>query len=134
MHEKKKKFLLFQHAVNNEHEDVLEELSEKWLLMEYKHNVSGAAANAYWDLAFKLVPRVLELKKKKVPKFVHQRRKLINDDCPKIEMEFYFRKKEDDSIVKFSGTNAPLKQYQNNSKYEKLYELAYVQVWPIYLL
>ena len=94
-----------------------------------KHRVSAAAANSFWEAAFKFIPTVLEEKKeKKVPQFIQQRRKLYADYCPPVHMEYCYRKKLDSSIIKFHGSSAPLKAYQNNKQYEKLYEMAHVKV------
>ena len=107
--------------------DYLEKMTEKWYLAQMKHHVSAEAANSFWDLAFKYVPQCLQQRQKKVPKFVHQRRKLFLDHCPEVHMEYSYRNKLTGEIVEYKGTTAPIKLYQNNN-YEKLYELAYVKV------
>ena len=91
------------------------------------HHVSAAAANAFWDVAFKSIPPVLE-KKRKIAKFIQQRRKLVRDYCPQIHMEYCFRRKSDNAIIKHHGPSAPVKAYQSNEKYEKLYEMGYIEV------
>ena len=100
-----------------------------------KHQVSATAANSFWDVGFKYLPRVLDQRRgKKVPKFVHQRRKMMKDDAPKVEMEHVYKKTTHDSIIKIKGSVAPVKAYQTNPMYEKLYETAHVKVKLIYFI
>ena len=107
-------------------ENALDELSEAWLLAQMKHKVSAAAANSFWDLAMNYIP--LLDNKNKVPKFIQQRRKLYRDYCPEVKMQFCYRNKSNGTIFTHDGLTAPVKMYQKDSKYEKLYEVAYVQV------
>ena len=110
----------------DEEENYLEELTKKWFVAQVRHHVSAAGANAFWDAAFKFIP-LLQTRTKKVPKFVHQRRKLVQNYSPPVEMEYVFRKKSDNSIVKYKGTTAPVKEFPS-SDFEKLCEMAYVKV------
>lgn len=107
--------------------DYLEEMSKKWALAQMKHHVSAEAANEFWDLSFKFVQPCLLQRTKKVPKFIQQRRKMIQNYCPPVQVEFYYRNKLNGEIITHKGTSAPNKMYQNNN-YEKLYEVAYVKV------
>ena len=111
-----------------EHIDFLEEISKKWILAQMKHHVSAEAANSFWDLAMKYVPLSLQQRQKKIPQFVHQRRKMYQNYCPEVHMEFVYKNKLNGEIVTYKGTSAPLKMYQNNFVYEKLYELAFIKV------
>ena len=95
-----------------------------------KHHVSAAAANHFWDLSLQYVPLVLNQRQRKVPKFNQKRRRILEDHCPPIYMEFFYRNRYDGTIVHYKGSKAPIKAYQNDHKYEKLYELAYVKVNP----
>ena len=108
--------------------DALDELSRKWFLGQARHNVSAAAANSFWNLAFEYVPLVLQNRDKKIPKFVQQRKKLNSNHCPTINMEYYYKDKSNGNIVKYSGTVAPVKAYERNPNFEKLFETAFVQV------
>lgn len=108
--------------------DYLEKMTEKWFLCQSKHKVSLSAANSFWDLALKYMPLLLQQRQKRVPKFVQQRKKMVQSRCPPVEMQFTFKNREDQSIVNVTGTQAPLKVYQNNPKYEKLLETAHVKV------
>ena len=96
-------------------------------MVQMKHNVSATASNTFWDLAFNFIPQVLEKRKRKVPKFIQQRRKLVKNNCPPVFLEYYYKKKSTGEVVKFCGSVAPMKAYQNPS-YEKLFEIAYVKV------
>ena len=115
------------------YKDVLHSLSWKWLLAQLTHKVSAKAANTFWDIAMHFLPILLDLKKregmlKKTPKFIQQRRKLYRKYCPKVRMEFAFKKKSDGSITKVKSESAPLKQLQHNPEYIKLYEMASIKV------
>lgn len=113
-----------------EEEDVdpLQVLSKKWYFAQMKHKVSAAAVNHLWNIAFKYVPLVLSQCRKKVPQFIQQRRKLVKNSCPPIQVEYIMRKKDDGNIIHFQGTTAPVKQYLASGEFEKLAEIAYVQV------
>ena len=112
--------------------DVLNSLSRKWLFTQLSHKVSAKAANLFWSTTLNYLPQLLELKEregreKSIPQFIQQRRKLYKDNCPDVQMEFAFRKK-DGSIVKHNGETAPMKAMQLNREYVKLYEMASIKV------
>ena len=109
-------------------------MSKQWLCTQMKHHVSAAATNALWDIAFQFVLPCIEQRQKRIPKFIQQRRKLFENHCPEVHMEFVYRNKMTGEIVEYKGTTAPLKMYENNSNFEKLYELAYVKVKPKYCI
>ena len=96
-------------------------------MTQLKHQVSEKAVNAFWDLSFSYVPLV-SAQGIRVPKFISKRRKLVSDNCPTIELEYSFRKKDDGSIINFKGPNAPIKLYGNDKRYEKVCEVAHVKV------
>ncbi len=113
--------------------DVLHSVSKKWLCTQLTHKVSAAATNTFWDIALSCLPKVMDFKEregisKNIPHFIQQRRKLYEECCPKIQMEFAFQRKDDGSIIKYLGTTAPLKEYQRNPDYIKLYEIASIKV------
>ena len=115
------------------YKDVLNSLSRQWLLTQLNHRVSAKAANQFWDIAMKYLPKLLMFKEregrqKNVPKFIQQRRKLYANHCPDVHMEFGFQKKCDGSINKISGGTAPLRTFQLNSEYTKLYEITTIKV------
>ena len=121
-------YITFFYKSEQEYEDPLQELTKKWFLNQSKHHVSASAANNFWDIAFKFIPLVLQSREKKVPKCIQQRRKLKKDNCPPVTVEHCYRNKINGEILHHSGSAAPVKTYQDNSKFEKLYEIAYVKV------
>lgn len=112
---------------------MLHSLSKKWLLTQLSHKVSAKATNAYWELCMEYVPNLKQMwhregQVKDIPGFIRQRRKLHKEYCPTVEMEFGFRKKTDGSIHKVYTETSPLKQFQNNPDYTKLYEISTIKV------
>ena len=103
-------------------------MSTKWMLAQMKHQVFAEATNAFWDLAFQFVPPTLQQQTKRVPKFVQRRKKMLLNHCPEVHLEYSYRNKVSGEIINYKGSTAPIKLYQNNQNYEKLYELAYVKV------
>ena len=84
------------------------------------------------------LPEIFKIKsdfyiKKKVPGFVHVRRKLNDELSPKIYMKYGFMKKSDQSIEVVHCENAPIKDYPT-SHYIKLYEEAHIEVIDDYWL
>ena len=113
--------------------DVLQSFSRKWFFTQLSHKVSAKAANEFWDTCLQFFPKLLDMKEregrvKNVPKFIQMRRNLHAKYCPKVKMEFAFKKKNDGSITIISSTKTPLKNLQRNSDYVKLYEIASVKV------
>lgn len=118
---------------DDNYNDVLHSLSKKWQCTQLTHKVSAKATNDLWSLAIGYFPKLFELKEregrtKEVPKFIQQRRKMYQQYCPDVHMEFAFQKKSDGSIVKVYSQTAPLKTYQQNPNYVNLYEIAYIKV------
>lgn len=102
------------------------------------HKVSATASNKFWDLSLQYAPKLQTMweregQVKGVPGFINQKRKLYKQYCPKVEMEFAFMSKIDGKIEKVNGGTAPVKKYQNNPDYIKLYEIASVKVIIIYI-
>ena len=93
-----------------------------------KHQASAEAANSLWDLAFKYIPDVLQQREKKIPKFIQQRRKIMDNQCPEVHLEHSYRNKLTGKIINYKGTTAPIKRFEDTNIYEKLYEMAYVKV------
>ena len=93
-----------------------------------KHNVSAAAANAFWALGFKSITKVQKEEEKKVPLFTQQRRKLLNDNCPDVKLEHWYKNKSNGEVFSVKGSVAPVKNYERNPKYEKLFDTAHVEV------
>lgn len=63
-------------AANDEsYQQWFKALSNEWLHSQLTHNVSLAASNSFWELAFKYLPKLMELKEeerisKKIPQFL----------------------------------------------------------------
>lgn len=107
--------------------------SKKWLETQLTHHVSLAASNSFWKLAFKHVYDILELKrmeevKRKIPQFLQVRKNIHKDISPNIKMTFAFLNKNDKSIIHVNSDHTPVKEYQQNPMYEKLYEEAHIEV------
>lgn len=117
---------------HDDYHTLLENLSKKWLLTQFTHNVSAAAANSYWQLAVNQLPGLSVAKErcgveKHVPGFVHIRRKLIKDGCPTIYMKFAYFNKLTNTTEIIHCTKAPARNFPK-SKYTKLYEEAHIKV------
>ena len=107
--------------------------TEKWAQAQLTHQVSISAANAFWSLAFENVCKIHQLKgdegiRKGIPQFVHMRRVMYKEACPKIWMSFTFKNLDDGSIITVQDDHTPLSRYQRDPKYQKLYEEAHIKV------
>ena len=110
--------------------DLLNQLSEKWLLVQLTHDVSATATNSFWDAAMKLLPDLLQQKettdaRKKIPGFIHLRNKQFKEKCPEVHVKHVYLNKGTQEIV-ISNNNAD--QNYPKSHYKKLYEEAHVKV------
>ena len=81
----------------------------------------------------KIIPKIVEVKErehvnKKIPSFIHQRRLLYKKSCPPVKMQFSFKHKVTGEIHKVDCNSAPLKEFQRNPDYVKLYEEGHLQV------
>lgn len=65
--------------------------------------------------------------KKKIPGFIHVRRKLYDDLSPKVHMKYVYIRKSDETIEVVHCTVDPGNQYPK-ALYIKLYEEAHVKV------
>lgn len=130
----------FSNSNNSSDEDeeiygeVLDSLYKQWLLVQLTHNVSAAATNSFWRIAFEFIPTLCRIReqrniKKKVPGYIHIRRNLYDDICQKVHMKFAFLNKSNNSIEVVECDKAPDKRYPR-SRYIKLYEEAHVKVMP----
>lgn len=114
-------------------ESLFSSFSQQWLDAQLTHNVSIAASNYFWKLAFNHVSQIESLKasegiKRKIPQFLQVRKNLYKDFCPEVKMSFAFLNKNDGSIIHVDGIQTPLTQYERNPQYQKLYEEAHVEV------
>lgn len=114
-------------------DSLFQSFSQKWLNTQLTHHVSLAAANAFWSMEFQYVSELHDLKvaegiSRKIPQFLQVRKNIYRDMCPDIKMSFVFLNKTDNSIIRINEDHTPLKQYQRNPNYQKLYEEAHIQV------
>lgn len=65
---------------------------------------------------------------KKIPQFLQIRKNIYKDICPQIQMTFAFLHKTDNSVIYVSDDHTPIKEYERNPQYQKLYEEAHIQV------
>ena len=108
-------------------------MSRKWYLAQLKHEVSATAAEAFWEIARSFWPRIVEAKQqeeitKKTPLFQNQRKRLDRDLCPDINMEFSYLNIATGVVTKVNSQSTPVKEYERDPQYIKLYEEAHIQV------
>ena len=114
--------------------DLLYQFSKEWLSVQLTHQVSLSAADAFWKLALKFMPRIIKSKgnnnvRRKIPKFQNQRRMLYRQLCPRIGMNFAYKDNDTDMIKLVNNVETtPRKHYEQNPRYTKLYEAAFVKV------
>ena len=112
--------------------DALNDLAKKWLNIQLNHNFSIAAADSFWKLSMASVSHLLASKensnvRKGVPGFIHLKRKMYEDQCPKVYMKFVYRNKNTGEIEIHKGDKCPRSQFPK-SQYIKLYEEAHIKV------
>ena len=106
----------------------------QWLRLQLTHDVSLAATDAFWNLAMKSIPKLLHIRdvqgiKRKIPQFPNQRKILYSNECPKVSMLLAYLNTETNDIVYVKNVNrTPMKTYDWNNKFIKLYESASIQV------
>ena len=114
-------------------ESLFKSFSNQWLHTHLTHHVSLAATSDFWKLSFKYISNLLELKqrdnvKKKIPQFLQIRKNTYNHLCPDVHMTFAFLDKTDNSIIKVNVDRTPVKEFERNPRYQKLYEEAHIKV------
>lgn len=119
--------------LQHDYESLLFQMSKKWYLTFLDHKVSITAAEEFWRISRLFWPKILQAKQeegvtRKTPLFQNQRKFLDNRLCPDIHMEFTFLNIITGVVVKINSTTTPLKDYQRNPDYIKLYEEAHIQV------
>lgn len=118
--------------VDQNYQEILQALSEKWLLVQLTHNVSAAATNSFWQYVVDFFPALFLAKEKSnvnknIPGYIHQRRKLYNDICPEIHMKFVYLNRSTGVIETILCNKDPSQKYPK-AKYLKLYEEAHINV------
>ena len=69
--------------------------------------------------------------KKKTPLFQNQRKKMIREFCPDIEMEFGYLNVNTGEIHRVQSRSTPIKEFECNPDLIKLYEEAHVKIYDI---
>ena len=119
---------------DDDYYNLLNELSRKWLAIQLTHKVSLKATDSFWKVAVAYIGKVFEAKqrqgiRRKVPQFIHQRKQIFSKECPRVSMNFAFKNNDTQEVHVINNVDcAPLKRFQNNPKFTKLYEEAYVDV------
>ena len=111
----------------------LKSFSREWLNTQLTHQVSLAACNAFWKIAFRGIPSILEMKKiekinKAIPQYPQIKKNIYNDLCPDIKMHFVYENTSDGSIIHVNTGTTPITKYQRDPMYKKLYEEAHIEV------
>ena len=115
--------------------DMLNDVAEKWLMVQLTHQVSASATNAFWSVALQSIPNLVQCKtansiKKNIPGYIHLRRKIYENECPEVKMKFVYQNKNTQAIeIVHSNTN-PSREYDRNN-YVKLYEEAHIEAKDI---
>ena len=114
--------------------ELLQAISEKWLIVELNHSTSKAASNAFWDLATSLLPSLANTKtrlgvSKKIPQFVHLRRKLHKQYVPQIHRTITYQEDGKDDLIEIPHHI----QFQPLESQKKVYETASVKLSKPYL-
>ena len=108
-------------------------MTKKWHFTQLSHKVSTTAAEEFWRVSKQFWPKLIQAKvdegiKRKTPEFQNQRKRLVDQLCPEIHMEFAFLQVSTGAIHKVASNTTPLKQYDRNPDFIKLYEEAHIKV------
>ena len=81
------------------YENLLSNVTEKWLTLELDHHTSKVASEAFWNLAKDLFPRlhkarIKDMVYKPIPKLRSQRKKLKKSMVPDIKLQTAYNKKK----------------------------------------
>lgn len=117
----------------DDYASLLKAMSRKWYSAQLNHKVSATAAEAFWKIAKTYWPKIVQAKQseeveKSTPLFPNQRKKLDKQLCPEIHMEFGFLNVTTGEVETVNSMTAPLKDYERNPNYIKLYEEAHIKV------
>ena len=112
---------------------ILDDMSKKWMSVHLSHNVSLAATYEFWNLAVKMIPKLIAAKErqdvvKNIPQFVHLRRKLYREMCPPVQLEIQYLKKSTNETINVNCQTTPVKLYSSNPDYIKQCEIASIKV------
>lgn len=116
-----------------DYEDVLSDMSKKWLATESNHRVSKEASNAFWRIATEYFEKLYDAKRderitKKTPQFSSIRKKLYIENLPKIKMQLAYQHKTTEELTIVEDVEStPVSRFPP-SQYRRLYEIASVDV------
>ena len=124
--------------VENDYVSFFNSFCKQWLHTQLTHHVSLAASNTFWKLSFENISKIFDLKRnenisRKIPQFYQIRKNFYKDNCPEVKMSFAFLDKNDQSIIHVNGDTTPLKEYERNPQYQKLYEEAHIEVIAMFM-
>ena len=122
-----------ENIIENDYQSLLNAMTRKWYFTQLTHKVSASAADDFWEIAKNFWPRIEGAKQaeaiaRKTPLFQNQRKRMSQQLCPDIHMEFGFLNVTTGVIHKISALSTPIKQYERNPEYIKLYEEAHIKV------
>lgn len=127
-------FSLFQEESGaHSYNTILRKLANDWIVTEIQHHVSKAASDAFFELGKKWFHVLFEAKyregvSKKTPQFVHIRRRLYDKYTPPVRMEIGYRNKESGLVeIQKDLLSTPTSKFPP-SQFQKLYEIASVEV------
>ena len=114
------------------YQESLNDLSKKWLELEMKHRTSKRASDDFWRLAKEAFPKMYRAKldgnvHKPIPQFHCKRAKLFKNNVTPIKLEIAYLNKNTNNVEIVEGAKTPMSRF-NPRQYEKLYEVATVQV------
>ena len=127
--------MTFNFSSDNEksYEEILQDFSQKWLLLELTHRISKSGSNDFWSLSKEYFPSLIAARMNqgvtsKFPQFPTLRKKLYDDYLPPIKLEVvYEHKQTGDVIVLRDLDSAPVNRFKP-SEFTKLYETVTVKV------
>ena len=111
---------------------ILNEFYKKWMDTELEHTVSKVGSDAFWNVAFKFIPKILRSKelqniKRKIPQFHHVRKSLHKKFTPKVDLEIAYKNKDTNEVTLVKDVVTPKSRFPHQL-YEKEYEIASVKV------
>ena len=100
--------------------------------LEIKHRCSKRASDDFWALAKEAFPKLHRAKidagvYREIPLFTSLRRKLYKNKVPPVKLEIGYLNKTTKERVTVEGQKTPVSRF-NPNEYEKLYEVATVEV------
>lgn len=120
-------------TVFQDYREILLKVSKDWILTEINHKLSKESANELWRIANQYFAQMYKLKEeqgitKNIPTFNHLRKKLYENNTPKVKMEIAYECKETGDITIMEDLEkTPVSRFPPNT-HRRLYEIASVDV------